>query len=177
MLSLSSEKESIAYGQKQPPEVFCKKSLLKKSCKIIRKKPMLESPFNKVVGLEVCNFIKKRLQHRCFPVSFTKICKNTFFQSTSGTSVHCSLVTRSSCINCSKTRGKAKGGEKKMIRQFIKINGPKYRNILIGICWNVLKFFFFYLFIFFCDNYAKLLTLKKTRITFYLLNCILKTET
>ena len=24
--------------------------------------------FNKVTGLQACNFIKKRLQHRCFPV-------------------------------------------------------------------------------------------------------------
>ena len=24
--------------------------------------------FNKAAGLQVCNFIKKRLQHRCFPV-------------------------------------------------------------------------------------------------------------
>ena len=30
---------------------------------------MLESVFNKVVGLKACNFIKKRLQHRCFPVN------------------------------------------------------------------------------------------------------------
>ena len=30
--------------------------------------PVLESLFNKAAGLQVCNFIKKRLQHRCFPV-------------------------------------------------------------------------------------------------------------
>ena len=28
--------------------------------------------FNKVAGLQVCNFIKKRLQHNCFPVKFVK---------------------------------------------------------------------------------------------------------
>ena len=33
---------------------------------------MLESFFNKVTGLQVCNFIKKRLQPRCFPVKFAK---------------------------------------------------------------------------------------------------------
>ena len=37
------------YGQRQPPEVFCKK--------------------------KACNFIKKRLQHRCFPVKFKKFSK------------------------------------------------------------------------------------------------------
>ena len=31
---------------------------------------MLESLFNKVAGLQACNFIKKRLQNRCFPVKF-----------------------------------------------------------------------------------------------------------
>ena len=30
--------------------------------------PLLESLFNKAAGLQVFNFIKKTLQHRCFPV-------------------------------------------------------------------------------------------------------------
>ena len=33
---------------------------------------MLESYFNKVAGLKACNFIKKRLQHRCFSVNTVK---------------------------------------------------------------------------------------------------------
>ena len=33
---------------------------------------MLESPFNKIAGLQACNFIKNRLQYRCFPVNFVK---------------------------------------------------------------------------------------------------------
>ena len=33
---------------------------------------MLESLFNKLAGLQACNFIKKRLQHRRFPVNFVK---------------------------------------------------------------------------------------------------------
>ena len=40
--------------------------------KFHRKTPVLESPFNKVAGLKACNFIKKRLQYRRFPVKFTK---------------------------------------------------------------------------------------------------------
>ena len=47
---------------------------------------MLESLFNKVTGLKACNFIKKRLQHMCFPVNIAKfrleIFKNSFFQRT-----------------------------------------------------------------------------------------------
>ena len=38
---------------------------------------MLEFLFNKVAGLQVCNFIKKRLKHRCFPVKFAKYFKKT----------------------------------------------------------------------------------------------------
>ena len=39
----------------------------------------LESPFNKVAGLKACNFIKKRLQHRCFLVKFAKFLRTLFF--------------------------------------------------------------------------------------------------
>ena len=34
--------------------------------------PVLESLFNKAAALQVCNFIKKRLQYRCFPVIIAK---------------------------------------------------------------------------------------------------------
>ena len=34
---------------------------------------MLESLFNKAEGLKAYNSIKKKLQHRCFPVKLTKI--------------------------------------------------------------------------------------------------------
>ena len=43
------------------------------------KSPVLESLFNKAAGLNVCNRIKKRLQHRCFPVKFVKFLKTPFF--------------------------------------------------------------------------------------------------
>ena len=35
-------------------------------------------------SLQVCNFIKKRLQHRCFPVIFVKFLRAPFSQNTSG---------------------------------------------------------------------------------------------
>ena len=59
---------TLAYLKKQPPEVFCKKSCSLELRKFHRKIPVLESLFNRVTGLKGCNFIKKRLQHRCFPV-------------------------------------------------------------------------------------------------------------
>ena len=40
--------------------------------------------FNKVVGLKAWNCIKKRLQHRCFPVKFAKFLRTRFLQNTSG---------------------------------------------------------------------------------------------
>ena len=39
---------------------------------------MLESLFNKVAGLRVCNFIKMILQQICFPVKLAKFLKNTY---------------------------------------------------------------------------------------------------
>ena len=59
--------------QKQPPDVFYKKAVLKKFCNIPSKTPVLESLFNKIEDLQVCNFIKKRLQHRWFPVNIAKL--------------------------------------------------------------------------------------------------------
>ena len=41
---------------------------------------MLESLFNKVPGLKVCNSIKKRLQHRCLPEKFANFLRTPFLQ-------------------------------------------------------------------------------------------------
>ena len=46
---------------------------------IHRKTTVLESLLNKVVDLTDCNFIKKRLQHWCFPVNFAKFLRKAFF--------------------------------------------------------------------------------------------------
>ena len=40
---------------------------------------MLKSLFNKVVGLQSCDFIEKKLQHRSFPVNITKFSRTAFF--------------------------------------------------------------------------------------------------
>ena len=49
------------------------KKVLLKFRKSLRKTPVLESLLNKAAGLQACNFIKKRLQHRYFPVKFAKL--------------------------------------------------------------------------------------------------------
>ena len=46
----------------------------------IQKKMSMKSLFYKVVGLQVCNFIKKRLQHRCFPVKFAKVLRTPILE-------------------------------------------------------------------------------------------------
>ena len=43
-----------------------------------RKIPVLESLFNKLAGLKVCNFTK-RLKQRRFPVNFVKFLRAAFF--------------------------------------------------------------------------------------------------
>ena len=40
---------------------------------------MLESLFNKAAALKACNPIKKRFQHRCFPMKFEKFLRTPFF--------------------------------------------------------------------------------------------------
>ena len=57
-----------------------KKDVLKNFLKFHRKTPVLESLFNKVAGL--CNFIKKRLQYRCFPVKIVKFSRTPISKNT-----------------------------------------------------------------------------------------------
>ena len=58
-----------------------KRAVLKNFLNIHRKTPVSEPLSNKFVGLQACNLIEKRLQHRCFPVNIenflrTPIMKN-----------------------------------------------------------------------------------------------------
>ena len=58
-------------------QVFFKLGILK--CHNINMKtPKLESFLNK--SDQACNFIKKRLQHRCFPVNIPKFIRTYLFQ-------------------------------------------------------------------------------------------------
>ena len=50
--------------------MFCKIGVLKNLTKIQIKTPVLESNINKVPL--ACNFIKKTLQRKCFPVTFAR---------------------------------------------------------------------------------------------------------
>ena len=46
---------------------------------IHRKTHVLQSRWIKVADLTDCNFIKKRLQHKCFPANIAKFPRKTFF--------------------------------------------------------------------------------------------------
>ena len=63
---------SASHGQKQPPEVFCKKSVLKDFTKFTGKHLCQSLFFNKVAGLPA-TLSKKRLWLRCFPVNFVNL--------------------------------------------------------------------------------------------------------
>ena len=54
----------------------------RKSLKFHRKTPVLESLIKKVADLKAWNFIKKRLQHKYFPVKFVKFLRTPFFYRT-----------------------------------------------------------------------------------------------
>ena len=65
--------------QKQPFADVLQNKCSWKFRKFHRKTPVLKSLFNKVAALKACNFIKKRLQHKCFPVNIAKFFKNSLF--------------------------------------------------------------------------------------------------
>ena len=59
-------------------QMFFKVRVLK-SYAIFAGKPELESLFDKVPVLQVCNFIKNKLPQRCFPVNIAKFLRTAFF--------------------------------------------------------------------------------------------------
>ena len=72
-----------SFVKKQPPEGFCKKGILKKFHKFLLNTLVLESYFNRVLGLRAVTLLKKILQHRCFQVNFVKFPKTPFLHNTS----------------------------------------------------------------------------------------------
>ena len=51
----------------------------KSSANFTGKTPVLESLFTKAAGPQACNFVKKRIEHRCFTVKFAKFLRASFF--------------------------------------------------------------------------------------------------
>ena len=81
--TLQKQPSEMFNFQKKPFEDVFQNSRSQKFRNIYRKTAILDSLFNKVAGLKVCNFIKKRLRHWYFPVNIAKflrtpILKNIF---------------------------------------------------------------------------------------------------
>ena len=66
----------IKFGSSRP-EVFCKKGVPRNLTKFTEKRQYQSLFLNKVAG-QACNFIKKRLWCRCFPVNFVKFLRTPF---------------------------------------------------------------------------------------------------
>ena len=64
--------------QKQPPEVFCKKTVLKNFAIFTGKHLFFRVSF--LVKLQVCNFIEKETLTQMFFCQYCGIFKNTYFQ-------------------------------------------------------------------------------------------------
>ena len=76
------QKKSFSVKQKQPPQVFSKKSGLRNFTKFTGKHLCQSLFFNKVAGLRP--LLKKRPWPRCFSVNFVKIFRTPFLQNTPG---------------------------------------------------------------------------------------------
>ena len=78
-ITLNSNYQPVGW---QPPEVFCKKCCFNNFAIFTWKHLCwrLESFFNKAAGFQACNFIKKRLQHRCFAVNIAKFLGTPFLK-------------------------------------------------------------------------------------------------
>ena len=69
---------SLNQLKKQPPEVFCKKNVLRNFAKFTGKHLCQSLFFNKIAGLRSATLLKKRLWHRYFPMNFAKFLTTPF---------------------------------------------------------------------------------------------------
>ena len=71
---------------------------------VLKKIPVLESLFEKVAGLKVCNFIKKRPQHRWFPVNIAKFLRLSILKNIgcflTVLMVHCNIGLKFLGLDC-----------------------------------------------------------------------------
>ena len=58
--------------------MFLKIGVLKNFTNFTKETPVLESLFNNTAVLKACNFIRQRLQQRCFPVNIAKFLRTAF---------------------------------------------------------------------------------------------------
>ena len=75
MQNCNEKKKNV---KKHPPEVLCKKGVLRNFTKFTGKNLCLSLFFNKVADLRPATLLKKRLA-QAFSCEFCEICKNTLF--------------------------------------------------------------------------------------------------
>ena len=77
---------TLSNWQKQPPEMFHKKNAVRKNFAFFTRTTcetstqVLGRGWNKVAGRKTSKFIKKRIQHRCFPVNIAKFLLTPVFK-------------------------------------------------------------------------------------------------
>ena len=69
---------TLYFSRSSRSQMFFKIDFLKNVANLIGKH-LCWSLFYKFVGLKAYNFIKKKFQHRCFPVKFTTYLRTRFF--------------------------------------------------------------------------------------------------
>ena len=75
-------KRAKEHRKKQPPQVFCEKSVLRNLADL-QENTCTRVSFLIKLQAGPATLLKKRLGHRCFPVSFAKFLKTPFSQNTS----------------------------------------------------------------------------------------------
>ena len=82
MTSTYPGKNGRLFFQKQSFPCVLQNGFLKNFANFTKETPVLESLANKVALLKPFKFIKKRLQHMCFPVKNANFLKKSFLQNT-----------------------------------------------------------------------------------------------
>ena len=86
-----TDESAKTWFQKQPPEMFYQKAVLK-NVVIFTGKNLCWNFF--LIKSQACNFIKKRLQNRCFPENIAKFLRRGNLKNISGTAASsvCSIT-------------------------------------------------------------------------------------
>ena len=118
--------------------MFCEKGALKNFAINSQENTCARvSFFNKVAGLRPATLLKKRLRHRCFPVTFTKFLRTTFLiehlratASSKNAYFHCDpSIKKCRCIRIGKNKIRIKNSEKMAIGIYLfKVNNGNVKK-------------------------------------------------
>ena len=151
--------------------------------KFHRKTHAYESLFNTAAGLKTCNFLKKRLQHRCFPVKSARNLRTPAAAASEFCSSSCIIILSVSNIKCisnqhikvnawsavwccihSKIILELVSGSSKNMLAHALMSLLVFKHGFAQICFDIFDFFFFCLC--FMSNKHYLILLNSTRYLF-----------